>query len=70
MYGYAVQCALAVPPNPSLESKDQEKKLFFDLADQLESAQDPDDRKKIKEMLVRMTFGEHLPLGNSPKLHQ
>jgi len=41
-----------------LESKEQEKKRFFELADQLETTRDPDDRKKIKEILARMTFGE------------
>jgi hypothetical protein len=40
------------------ESREQEKKRFFDLADKLERAQDPDERKKIKELLARMTFGD------------
>jgi hypothetical protein len=44
-----------------LESKEQEKKRFFELADRLENANDPDERKKIKEMLALMTFGEQLP---------
>jgi hypothetical protein len=52
---------IAMPSNRDLESKGQEKKLFFDLADQLERAQDPEDRERVKEMLVRMTFGEQLP---------
>ena len=44
---------IAMASHRSLESKEQEKKLFFDLADQLERVQDPDERRKIKEMLVR-----------------
>jgi predicted DNA-binding protein len=41
-----------------LESKEQEKKRFFELADQLARTKSPDERKKIKETLARMTFGE------------
>ena len=41
-----------------LESKEQEKKRFFDLADQLEKTTRADERQRIKEMLARMTFGE------------
>jgi len=41
-----------------LESKEHEKKRFFELADQLETTKDPDERHKIKEILARMTFGE------------
>ena len=44
-----------------LESKEQERKRFFELADRLENAKDPDERKKIKDMLARMTFGEQVP---------
>jgi hypothetical protein len=44
-----------------LESKEQEKKRFFDLADRLENANDPAERQKIKDMLALMTFGEQLP---------
>jgi hypothetical protein len=48
-------------PGRDPESTEHERKLFFELADQLERTQDPDERKKLKEMLVRMTFGEQLP---------
>ena len=41
-----------------IESKESEKARFFELADQLTSASDPIERKRIKETLARMTFGE------------
>lgn len=41
-----------------IESKDAEKLKFFELADQLSATSDPNERKRIKEMLARMTFGE------------
>jgi hypothetical protein len=41
-----------------LESKEGEKRRFFELADQLTRSSDPSERKRIKEQLARMTFGE------------
>ncbi len=41
-----------------IESKEAEKSKFFDLADQLSATSDPAERKRIKESLARMTFGE------------
>jgi hypothetical protein len=41
-----------------IESKESEKSRFFDLADQLSATTDPSERKRIKAMLARMTFGE------------
>jgi hypothetical protein len=41
-----------------IESKESEKSKFFELADQLSATSDPVERKRIKEMLARMTFGE------------
>ncbi|HEX4643373.1 MAG TPA: hypothetical protein VH161_07890 [Candidatus Acidoferrales bacterium] len=41
-----------------IESKETEKAKFFELADQLTSASDPAERKRLKEVLARMTFGE------------
>ena len=41
-----------------IESKEAEKAKFFELADQLTSTTDPAERKRIKELLARMTFGE------------
>jgi metal-responsive CopG/Arc/MetJ family transcriptional regulator len=40
-----------------LESKEQEKKRFFELADRLETSEDPVERQKIKEALAKLTFG-------------
>jgi predicted DNA-binding protein len=41
-----------------IESKESEKSRFFDLADQLIATSDPAERKRIKEIMARMTFGE------------
>jgi hypothetical protein len=41
-----------------IESKESEKSKFFELADQLSATSDPAERKRIKEILARMTFGE------------
>ena len=41
-----------------IESKEAEKSRFFDLADQLSESSDPVERKRIKEILARMTFGD------------
>jgi EAL domain-containing protein (putative c-di-GMP-specific phosphodiesterase class I) len=40
-----------------IESKATEKVRFFELADQLSATTDPAERKRIKSMLARMTFG-------------
>lgn len=41
-----------------LESKEDEKRRFFKLADQLSSSTDLSERKRIKDELARMTFGD------------
>jgi predicted DNA-binding protein len=41
-----------------LESKEAEKGRFIALADRLTSSTDPNERKRIKKELARMTFGE------------
>lgn len=41
-----------------IESKQAEKNKFFELADQLSTTSDPAERKRIKDQLARMTFGE------------
>ncbi len=41
-----------------LESKKEEKRRFFALADQLTKSIDPGERQRIKEELARLTFGE------------
>jgi hypothetical protein len=40
-----------------IESKEAEKSKFFDLADRLTATSDLVERKRIKEILARMTFG-------------
>ena len=39
-----------------LESKEAEKRRFFELADQLSASTDPEEQQRIKEELARMTF--------------
>jgi metal-responsive CopG/Arc/MetJ family transcriptional regulator len=41
-----------------LESQEKEKQHFFLLANRLAETRDPAERRKLKEELVRMTFGE------------
>ncbi len=41
-----------------LEAREQERKRFFDLADRLAHTRDPEEQKRVKEELARMTFGE------------
>jgi predicted DNA-binding protein len=41
-----------------IESKEAEKSKFYELADQLSATSDPIERKRIKDILARMTFGE------------
>ena len=41
-----------------IESKDAEKQRFFELTERLTASDDPEEQKRIKEELARMTFGE------------
>jgi len=41
-----------------LESTENERQRFFELADQLTKSSDPAERKRLKEELARITFGE------------
>lgn len=41
-----------------LESREQERKRFLELADRLTHADDPAEQSRLKEELARMTFGE------------
>ena len=41
-----------------LDAKEQEKRRFSELADRLGRARDPEEQKRLKEELARMTFGE------------
>ena len=40
-----------------LDAREQEKKRFLDLADRLSRSRDPEEQKRLKEELARMTFG-------------
>jgi hypothetical protein len=41
-----------------LESAENERRRFLELADLLTAATDPADRQRLKKELARMTFGE------------
>lgn len=41
-----------------LATREQEKKRFFELAESLSRARDPKKRKRLKEELAHMTFGD------------
>ena len=41
-----------------LEAAENERRLFFDLADRLGAATDPAERRRLKAELARLTFGE------------
>jgi hypothetical protein len=40
-----------------LETKQAEKKRFFELADRLTESSDPKEKRKLKAELARLTFG-------------
>jgi hypothetical protein len=41
-----------------LDVREQEKKRFFEFADRLARSRDPEEQKRLKDDLARMTFGE------------
>jgi metal-responsive CopG/Arc/MetJ family transcriptional regulator len=41
-----------------LESKEAEKRRFFELADKLSTSTDRAEQRRIKEELARLTFGD------------
>ncbi len=41
-----------------LDAREREKERFLDLADRLAGCRDPQERKRLKEALARMTFGD------------
>jgi predicted DNA-binding protein len=41
-----------------IEAREQERQRFFDLAGRLVESKDAQERKRLKEELARMTFGE------------
>jgi hypothetical protein len=57
----ALQWAALGKPSPILietNSVTQDKKRFFELVDRLLHSRDPEEQKRLKEELARMTFGE------------
>jgi predicted DNA-binding protein len=41
-----------------LEAREQERERFLALADRLAHTRDPEEQKRLKEDLARITFGE------------
>ena len=41
-----------------LEAKDREKEHFFKVAEQLAVSKNPQEHRRLKEELARLTFGE------------
>jgi hypothetical protein len=41
-----------------LDVREQEKRRFFELADRLAHSRDPEEQKRLKDELARLTFGE------------
>lgn len=41
-----------------LAAQDEEKQRFFDLADRLAGSTNPEEQKRLKNDLARMTFGD------------
>ncbi len=41
-----------------IQAKESEKQRFFELANRLSECDDPAERKRIKQELARMTFGD------------
>jgi len=41
-----------------LKARENEKKRFLELADRLARTEDPEEQRRLKEDLARMTFGE------------
>jgi len=41
-----------------LRSKEEEKRIFLELADRLSASTDVEEQQELKEQLARMTFGE------------
>lgn len=41
-----------------LEAREREKARFFELADRFQRSRDPEEQKRLKQELARLTFGE------------
>jgi hypothetical protein len=44
--------------NSTLDAREQEKKRFFECTDRPSRSRDPEEQKRLKEELARITFGE------------
>ena len=42
----------------ALRAKEAEKRRFFEIADRLRAAEDPDERQRLGDELGRMVFGD------------
>jgi metal-responsive CopG/Arc/MetJ family transcriptional regulator len=42
----------------ALDAKEREKERFFAMAERLARSRDPQEQRRLKEELARMTFGE------------
>ncbi len=41
-----------------LDAREQEKKIFYELADRLANSSDASEQKQLKRELARLTYGE------------
>ena len=41
-----------------LDARERKKERFLELADRLAGSRDPEERKRLKQELARMTFGD------------
>jgi hypothetical protein len=41
-----------------IDARDPEKERFFELADRFPRSRDPEEQKRLKQELARLTFGE------------
>jgi predicted DNA-binding protein len=41
-----------------LDAREQEREHFFEIADRLARSRDPEEQKRLKDELARLTFGE------------
>jgi len=41
-----------------LDAKEQERRRFLEIADRLGRSREPEEQKRLKDELARMTFGE------------
>ena len=55
---YDVWAAIVALIESGIETREQERKRFFQLTDELAQSRGVADQKRLKEELARMTFGE------------